>query len=130
MRWTREQRGDLLCFFNFGKKGPDYEVLLSKGPSSTHTRPPLPFAKHLILNVWQYSEYVYVSTTAQHNQNSHIFSTLFFSGIYACMVNHIHQTLLRHIQTYSGLFSQIQHPIQPSHSCDLVIFWALAYLEL
>ena len=42
---------------DFGKKGPDYEVPFSKGPSSTTQPPPpsphasLPFAKRSILNV-------------------------------------------------------------------------------
>ena len=66
------------------------------------------FAKHSIVNVWQCSEYVSVSITAQwtvqwlhalyciwHGQNSGIFSTLFFSDI------------CRHIQSYSGLLRHV-----------------------
>ena len=59
MCWTREtsaalfenRKKYLVCW----KEGPDYEVPLSKGPSSTTPLSPLPFAKHSILNVWHCS---------------------------------------------------------------------------
>ena len=38
-----------------GKEGSDYEVPLSKGPSSRTPVSPLLFAKHSILNVWHCS---------------------------------------------------------------------------
>ena len=68
-----------------------------------------------------------------HSEFWHIQHSV-FSGI--CRHIHSRSALLRHIHwysniinTYSGLFSHIQHPVQPSHIHNLAIFWALAYLE-
>ena len=44
----------------------------------------------------------------RHYENSVIFSTLFFQ-VYTCIFTHI-ETLLRHIQTYSGIFNTMRNP--------------------
>ena len=128
---------------------------LSKRPSSTNLPPLCPekflvaqlhsgifiFSKCSTLNVWQCSEYVSVSITAQlflqwpyvmycirHIQNSGIFSTLFFL-VYAGVFNHI--------QRYWGIFTPIEILLRLTEAYSAYsaprnfdIFWDLAYLEL
>ena len=90
MRWTWEERGDLSCSFWKSKKSAlilERKALIMKCLYRRALVPqifPLPLAKPSILNVWQCS-----------------YSELCFFQIYASIVNHI----------YSGLFSQIQHPV-------------------
>ena len=70
-----------------------------------------------------------------HSEFLHIQHCVFFFQIYASIVNHIHhyQGIFTYIETYSGIFRLIQPNSAPCitwHICNLVIFWALAYLEL
>ena len=109
MCWTREEREGLPCSFwksnkcpDFGKKGSGFEVPLSKGPSSTPSRPSLAFCKTLHLKCLTVI----------------IFSTLFFFQVYSGIVNYIrhylgiltHSETLRHIQAYSAKFSTVYNP--------------------
>ena len=65
---------------DFGKKGADYEVPLSKGPSST-TQPPPPLPPRFL---------AFCKTLHLKCLTVFIFNNLFFFQLYAGIVNHIH----------------------------------------